>query len=177
MKLVGDHKKKVWAAMSREAKAAMTPEDRELAQAWDGTTCRLHLLNVLGMAYVGPLVATNVGKVKIPHGRAEHYVQKTLMGADILRRHFELVTGRKFLYAITNYVYNAASIPDDTLVELECKAGATVFTIAAKWKLALLKYGWQRLQQHWHKCPTNPKPAPFNASLIPSASSGLSEPR
>jgi len=171
VKLVGDHKKKLWEEMSPEAKAAMTPEDRELAQSWDGTTCQLHLLNVLGMACVGPLIQTKQGKLKIPHGRAEHYVQKTLMGADILRRHFELVTGRKFLCAITNY--NAASIPDDTLVELECKAGASVFTIAAKWKHALLKYGFQRLQQHWHKCPTNPKPAPWSASLIPSASSGL----
>jgi hypothetical protein len=37
----------------------------------------------------------------------------------------------------------------------------------------LLRYGIQRLQAHWHKCPQNRSPKPWKADDIPSISGGM----
>jgi hypothetical protein len=71
---------------------------------WNYSTCHMHILNVLGMAYVyvGPLVEANVEGVKIAHGRTEHYVQRTMMAADLQHRHFSTAEGRMALFLIRN---------------------------------------------------------------------------
>ena len=146
VRIVGEFKTKHWEETPQEVKDAMTPEARKLAEAWDGTTCQLHLLNVFGMGYVGPLLERKKGGAKIPHGKTEHHVQKTLMATDILFRHLEKTERRQTLHKISRRKKALSS--DD--------------------KKTLYKWAWKVLSSHWHESPP-----PFRAADIPSASSGL----
>ena len=98
MAFVGEDKLEAWRLTCPLQKMSMSAEEVKLATSWDGTTCHMHILNVLGMAYVGPLVEANVEGVKIAHGRSEHYVQRTMMAADLLHRHFNTSEGRMALF-------------------------------------------------------------------------------
>ena len=147
VRIVGEDKTRQWEVTPQAIKDAMTPGARKLAESWDGTTCQLHLLNVLGMAYVGPLLEKATGGAKIPHGRTEHHVQKRLMAADILSRHIDDAPARKVLFALRR----RRNIPiDEDQTSL------------------LLKLGWKRLCTHFQK-----QPSKFEAHDIPSPSAGL----
>jgi hypothetical protein len=113
----------------------------------------MHILSVLGMAYVDPLVQVEAiaEGAKIAHGRTEHYVQRTLMAADLLHRHFNTSEDKMALFLIP---HRRGAIPRGT-------------------KVMMLRYGLNKLGGHWHRCPSNPNPKPCKGATIPSISSGL----
>jgi hypothetical protein len=148
---VGEDKMEAWQLTCPGKKMSMSVEEIKLATSWDGTTCHMHILNVLGMAYVGQLVKADGEGVQSAHGRTEHYVQRTMMAAYLLHRHFNTAEGRMALFLMRN---RRGAIPRGTQV-------------------MLLRYGLNKLGGHWHRCPSNPNPKPFNGATIPSLSSGL----
>ncbi len=94
MAFVGDDEMEARQLTCSLQKMSMSEEEVKLGTSWDGTTCHVHILYVLGMAYVGPLVKANAEGVKIAHGRTEHYVQRTMLATDLPHRHFNTSEGK-----------------------------------------------------------------------------------
>lgn len=128
----------------------MNEEAVKKAKTMNVRKCGQHLINILSSNYLGPKLAhkdkdVNPDAKAMTHGARESIILFRLCAVDILNRHFDIWEGR-----------------------MAAKHGEH-----ARSDVELLKWGFQRLSHHWHRCPRNKTPAPFDSSTIPSISNGL----
>jgi hypothetical protein len=146
--LFGEAKQKSWEGISEHDKTEMNAHDLKIATVFKKRHCGQHLVNILSSSYIGSHLKSgnddaHPDKSQMTHGRVEYSVLARLCAAHIIGRHVDISAGRRALQ------------------------------LSPHSSIDLLRWGFQRMQAHWHKCPHNKDPKPFNPDSIPSVSGGM----
>jgi hypothetical protein len=176
-RMFGEEKMRRWDAVTAEVKAGMSPTAIKVASTYKKRHCGQHLVNIMSSNYIGARFTpkhecSNPDKHQMTHGKVEYVVLSRFCAADILWRHFDIARGRQAAQAQTNA---AEASPRDVLhgVKFNWHLAGGNREFDNHDAFALKSWGFQRMKSHWHKCPRNKNPKPFDADFIPSVSGGM----
>ena len=183
--LFGAMKKRRYQDLTAPEKDALSDEEKENWQAWDGLKCEMHKMALAAQHFVGGCVLSeedkeaqknyNPDKAAMVHGSVEYAVQKRLSAFGAMKRFWEHVEGHCAVHGESDSpAYATVGVVPTTIMDPAVAMTPNCFDLSSPpslWRLAACRYAFNRIQAF--QGPTAPKMKRLVGADIMSVSNAL----
>ena len=158
--LFGAYKKRRYEELSIPEKDALSDEEKENWQAWDGLKCEMHKMALAAQHFVGGCVLSdedkeaqknyNPDKAAMVHGSVEYAVQRRLSAFGAMKRFWEHVEGHCAVHGERDIpAFATVGVVPGTIIDPAVVMTPSCFDLTSPpslWRLAACRYAFNRIQ-------------------------------